>query len=64
MDTNDVNNYMKKVRRYLKNTKLNDLSRMIEITKMDNLGRGKAFLVAGVVAWSAFTCSFGNVNSA
>jgi len=64
MDTNDVNNYMKKVRRYLKNTKLNDLSRMIEITKLDNLGRGKAFLVAGVVAWSAFTCSFGNVNSA
>ncbi|ORU00014.1 hypothetical protein D081_1593 [Anaerovibrio sp. JC8] len=37
---------------------------MIEITKMDNLGKGKAFLVAGVVAWSAFTCSFGNVNSA
>ncbi|WP_027406532.1 hypothetical protein [Anaerovibrio sp. RM50] len=64
MDTNEVTDYMKKVKKYLKNTKLNDLSRMIEITKMDNLGKGKAFLVAGVVAWSAFTCSFGNVNSA
>lgn len=64
MDTSDVNNYLKKVRRYLKKTKLNDLSKMIELTKMDNLGKGKAFFVAGVVAWSAFSCSFGNVNSA
>ena len=64
MNCEEINNYAKKVKRYLKNTKLNDLSRLMQITRMDNIGRGKALLIAGVVAWSAFTCSFGNVNSA
>ncbi|WP_296731826.1 hypothetical protein [Anaerovibrio sp.] len=48
----------------MKNTRLNDLSRMLRVTRMHNLGKGKAILVAGIVAWSAFACSFGNVNSA
>ena len=64
MNCEEINNYAKKVKSYLKNTKLNDLSRLMQITRMDNIGRGKALLIAGVVAWSAFTCSFGNVNSA
>lgn len=64
MNSGDIYNYAQKVKAYWKNTKLNDLSRLMQITRMDNIGRGKALLIAGVVAWSAFSCSFGNINSA
>lgn len=64
MDGKDVYNYAKKVKCYLNNTRLNDLSRLLQITRLGNIGKGKAVLIAGVVAWSAFFCSFGNVNSA
>ncbi|MBR2142588.1 hypothetical protein [Anaerovibrio sp.] len=37
---------------------------MLQITRLGNIGKGKAVLIAGAVAWSAFFCSFGNVNSA
>ena len=43
---------------------MTDLSRLMEITRLNNISKGKAFLIAGIVAWSAFSCSFGNVNSA
>ena len=42
MNCEEINNYAKKVKSYLKNTKLNDLSRLMQITRMDNIGRGKA----------------------
>ena len=64
MNGKDVYNYAKKVKCYLNNTRLNDLSRLLQITRLGNIGKGKAVLIAGVVAWSAFFCSFGNVNSA
>lgn len=64
MDGKDVYNYAKKVKCYLNNTRLNDLSRLLQITRLGNIGKGKAVLIAGAVAWSAFFCSFGNVNSA
>ena len=64
MNGEAVYNYTKKVKKYLNNTKLNDLSRLMQITGLENVGKGKALLIAGVVAWSAFFCSFGNVNSA
>ena len=64
MNGKDVYNYAKKVKCYLNNTRLNDLSRLLQITRLGNIGKGKAVLIAGAVAWSAFFCSFGNVNSA
>jgi len=64
MNGEEIYNYAKKVKCYWDNTKLTDLSRLMEITRLNNISKGKAFLIAGIVAWSAFSCSFGNVNSA